>query len=233
MIQVRKSEERGHFDHGWLETYHTFSFDQYEDPKHVRFRTLRVINEDRVEPGQGFGMHSHRDMEIVTYLLAGALQHKDSLGNTSVIRQGEVQRMSAGTGVTHSEFNASEKEWVHLLQIWIFPAQKNLPPGYEQKDFGTPAPGNRLRRIASPDGTEGSLRIHQDAVIYDARLGKQGAVRHTLASGRGLWVQVFEGELTVNDTTVLKAGDGAAVEGVAENYFRTGNGAAFLLFDLG
>jgi len=232
MINIRKAEERGHFDHGWLQTYHTFSFDQYEDPKHVRFRTLRVINEDRVQPGQGFGMHSHRDMEIVTYILAGALQHKDSLGNTSVIRQGEVQRMSAGTGVTHSEFNASEKEWVHLLQIWIFPAQKNLMPGYEQKDFGTLAHGNRLRRIVSPDGAEGSLRIHQDAVIYDARLGKDGTVPFALAPQRGLWIQVFEGALTVNGKTFLTAGDGASVEGLAENHFASEKGAAFLLFDL-
>ena len=170
MIQVRKAAERGHFDHGWLDTYHTFSFGDYYDPAHMGFRSLRVINDDRVQPGQGFGMHGHRDMEIVTYVLDGALQHKDSMGNGSIIRAGELQRMTAGTGVRHSEFNPSDKEWVHLYQIWLLPERKGLKPSYEELAVGEEEKRGRFRLVASPDGADGSLTIHQDARLYLASL---------------------------------------------------------------
>src|SRR2546427_13178262 len=174
MITIRKSEERGHFNLGWLDTYHTFSFDRYYDPAHVHFRSLRVINEDRVQPGQGFPTHSHRDMEIITYTLAGALEHRDSMGNGSVIRPGDVQRMSAGTGVSHSEFNPSETEPVHLLQIWILPQRQGLPPSYEEKHFSERR--GRLQLIASNEGHEGSVTIHQDAQLFAAVLDAGQAV---------------------------------------------------------
>ena len=210
MIKIRKSENRGRFDHGWLNTYHTFSFAEYQDPDHTHFRALRVINEDRVQPGQGFGTHSHRDMEIVTYVLEGALEHKDSMGNSSVIRPGEVQRMSAGTGVTHSEFNRSDKEPVHLLQIWIFPAEKGLTPSYEQRPFSAQEKKNKLRLVASPKGDQGSVSVHQDVLIYDARLEKGKSVTHKLKQDRGVWVQVIQGELRLNGKG-LKEGDGASI----------------------
>src|SRR6516164_8590307 len=172
MIQVRKAVERGHFDHGWLNTYHTFSFADYYDPAQMGFRALRVINEDRVAPGQGFGMHGHRDMEIVTIVLEGALEHRDSLGNGEVLRPGELQRMTAGTGIRHSEFNPSAKEPVHLYQIWLLPSQNGLQPGYEQKAFPREEQRDRLRLVASPDGRDGSLFIHQDAELYLASLAE-------------------------------------------------------------
>ncbi len=210
MITIRKAADRGHFDHGWLDTYHTFSFGDYVDPRHRGFRSLRVINEDRVKPGQGFPMHSHRDMEILTVILAGALEHRDSMGNGSVIRPGEVQRMSAGTGVTHSEHNPSPDEPVHLLQIWILPERRGLPPGYEQAAFPAARRRDRLCLLASPDGAEGSVRIHQDARLLTAVLAPGAGVSHDLAPGRHAWVQVARGQVRL-DGTDLRAGDGAAV----------------------
>src|SRR5262245_15196351 len=180
MLTIRLRNQRGHFDHGWLNTYHTFSFADYFDPAHHNFRALRVINEDRVAPGQGFGMHGHRDMEIVTIVLSGALEHRDSLGNGEVLRPGELQRMTAGTGIRHSEFNPSDKEPVHLYQIWLLPERAGLKPGYEQKPFDPVEKHNRLRLVASPDAADGSLTIHQDARLYLADLDASGKVTHSL-----------------------------------------------------
>ncbi|MBX3433163.1 MAG: pirin family protein [Pirellulales bacterium] len=210
MIQVRQARDRGHADHGWLKTYHTFSFATYQDPSHTRFRALRVMNEDFVAPGQGFGTHPHHDMEIVTYVLSGALEHRDSLGNGEVIRAGEFQRMSAGTGVTHSEFNPSATEPVHLYQIWLFPERKGIEPSYEQKRFPEEQRRNRWQLAASPDGAEDSLRIHQDARISLATLDPNREVRHALAVGRHAWLQVLRGRISLNGVA-LAAGDGAAV----------------------
>ncbi|MBZ5701974.1 MAG: pirin family protein [Acidobacteriia bacterium] len=231
MMQLRRSQERGHFDHGWLDTYHTFSFADYHDPRHVHFRTLRVINEDRVAPGGGFPTHPHRDMEIVTYVLEGALQHRDSMGNGSVIRPGDVQRMSAGTGVTHSEFNASESEPVHLLQIWMFPKRKGIAPSYEQKSFGEAEKRGKLRLIASPDGREGSVTIHQDDELYIALLGAGETVRHELQPERHAWVHVARGRAQVNGTE-LAAGDGAAISAEKAVELSGVQDAEVLLFDL-
>src|ERR1700730_2384795 len=210
MIQVRKAAERGHFDHGWLDTYHTFSFGDYFDPAHMGFSSLRVINDDRVQPGQGFGMHGHRDMEIVTYVLAGALDHTDSIGNGSIIHAGELQRMTAGTGVRHSEFNPSDKEGVHLYQIWLLPERKGLKPSYEQLAVGEEEKRGRFRLVASPDGVDGSLTIHQDARLYLASLSPGEGVAHEIDRGRAAWLQVLRGSVNVlgND---LSAGDGVAV----------------------
>ncbi len=210
MILVRRSQDRGHANHGWLDTYHTFSFADYIDPEHMGFRTLRVINEDRVAGGGGFPMHPHRDMEIITYIIEGELEHRDSMGTSSVIRPGEVQRMSAGRGVVHSEFNPSPDTPVHLLQIWILTAAKGIAPSYEQKAFAEGERRSRLRLIASPDGAEGSVRIHQDTRLYSSLLDAGATVRHDFAPGRHGWVQVVKGELDVNGTK-LGAGDGAAV----------------------
>ncbi len=210
MITLRKSGERGYADHGWLKSFHTFSFANYYDPQHMGFRALRVINDDRVAPSMGFPTHGHRDMEIVTYVLAGALEHKDSMGNGSVIRPGEVQRMSAGTGVTHSEYNASPKDTVHLLQIWILPTKEGDKPGYEQKTFGDAEKRGKLRLVASPDGADGSVTIHQDAHIYASVLDKSSTVSLDLKPGRHAWVHVARGSAALNGTP-LKAGDGAAV----------------------
>ena len=228
---IRPSNERGHAKIDWLESFHTFSFAEYQDPKHVHFRKLRVINEDWVQPGEGFDTHSHKDMEIITYVLEGALQHKDSMGNASVIRPGEVQRMSAGTGVTHSEFNASEKELVHLLQIWIFPDQPNLKPGYEQKAFDEKGRKNKLRLIASPEGKEGSVTLHQDALLYDAALEKGRALEFKTRPGRGVWVQIIEGKLKFSGLE-LKTGDGFSAEEEASLHFAADEPSRFLLFDL-
>jgi len=230
MIQIRKAAERGHFDHGWLDTYHTFSFGDYFDPAHMGFRSLRVINDDRVEPGQGFGMHGHRDMEIVTYVLEGALEHRDSLGNGSVIRRGELQRMTAGTGVRHSERNPSDKEWVHLYQIWLHPDRKGLTPSYEQLTLDDEKRG-RFCLAASPDGANGSLTIHQDARLYLASLLPGEAVGHPLDRGRAAWLQVLRGrvDLLGND---LSAGDGAAVTDESSVTVLAAVPAEVLLFDL-
>ena len=210
MIVLRKAEERGHFDHGWLETYHTFSFAEYDDPAHRGFRTLRVINEDRVQPGEGFGTHPHRDMEIITYVLEGSLAHKDSMGNGSIIRPGDVQRMSAGTGVTHSEYNPSQKEPVHLLQIWILPSAKGLAPSYEQKSYPDEKKRGQFCLIASQKGREDSLTIHQDADVYAAALGAGGNITHPLRPGRHAWLQAARGSITVKGL-LLQEGDGAAI----------------------
>lgn len=231
MIQVRPSDERGRFDHGWLDTRHTFSFGDYHDPAHMGFRTLRVINEDVVAPGQGFGEHPHRDMEIITYVLSGALAHRDSLGNGESINPGDVQRMTAGSGIEHAEFNASRTEPVHLLQIWIRPAQRGLPPGYEQKSFPEQVRRGRLALLVSPDAAEGSLKIHQDARLY-AGLFKLGESA-TLAIGerRHAWVQVARGSITLNGVT-LSEGDGAGVSGEPAIDLRAVNDAEVLVFDL-
>jgi quercetin 2,3-dioxygenase len=210
MITLRPSQERGHFDHGWLKTFHTFSFADYYDPKHVHFRGLRVINEDRVEPGMGFGTHPHRDMEIITYVLEGELAHKDSMGNGTPIRPGEVQRMSAGTGVLHSEYNHSDEDPVHLLQIWIMPEKRGVEPSYEQKVFSKEEKRNRLRLIASKTGQDGSLTINADTDLYATLLDAGKSVRHELADGRHAWIQVARGSVTANGKT-LAAGDGAGL----------------------
>ena len=210
MIQVRKAAERGHADHGWLNTYYTFSFADYYNPRQMGFRALRVMNEDRVQPGQGFGMHGHRDMEIVTYVLNGSLQHKDSMGNGSAIRAGELQRMTAGTGVRHSEFNDSSAEPVHLYQIWLLPERNGLKPEYEQRRFSEAEKQGRFCLVASPEGEDGSLTIHQDARIYLANVEKGTALNHALQSGRYAWLQILRGKVALNGHT-LSAGDGAAV----------------------
>ncbi|HMG73280.1 MAG TPA: pirin family protein [Pyrinomonadaceae bacterium] len=232
MITVRKSEDRGHFDLGWLDTFHTFSFDQYYDPAHMHFRSLRVINEDRVQPAKGFPTHSHRDMEIITYILAGALEHRDSMGNGSAIRPGDVQRMSAGTGVSHSEFNPSDSEPVHLLQIWILPQSQNLPPSYEEKHFSDEERRGRLRLIASTDGRDGSVKLHQDARLFAAILDAGQTVIHALGESRYGWLQVARGTIRLNEVE-LKQGDGAAISKESELKITAHDQTEVLLFDLG
>jgi len=231
MIQIRKAADRGHFDHGWLDTYHTFSFGDYYDPAQLGFRSLRVINDDRVEPGQGFGMHGHRDMEIVTYVLDGALEHKDSMGNGSVLRPGELQRMTAGTGVRHSEFNPSEREWVHLYQIWLLPERRGLTPSYEQKAFDEEERRGRLRLVASPTGDGGSLTIRQDARLYLSTLAAGETVAHSLKPGRHAWLQVLRGRVALNGQP-LAAGDGGAVSEEEKLEISGQDSAEVLLFDL-
>jgi len=231
MITIRKAEERGHFDFGWLNTYHSFSFGDYYDPKHTRFRTLRVINEDFVQPGHGFPTHGHRDMEIVTYILQGALEHRDSMGTGSIIRRGDAQRMSAGTGVTHSEANPSPDEPVHLLQIWIFPSEQDLQPEYEEKKFSDDEKRNKLRLIVSPDGSEGSVKIHQDAKIFASLLDDRQEVVYGLEGGRSAWLQVAAGSVKLNDVT-LEQGDGAAVSQEPKLRITAEGPAEVLLFDL-
>jgi redox-sensitive bicupin YhaK (pirin superfamily) len=233
MISIRRSEERGHANHGWLDTRHTFSFADYHDERFMGFSDLRVINEDRVEPGMGFGTHAHRDMEIITYVLDGELRHRDSMGNGSIIRQDEVQRMSAGTGVTHSEMNPSSERPVHFLQIWILPRERGRRPGYEQKRFPVEERRGRLRIVASPDARDGSLTIHQDATLAIANLSSAEQIRHEIRPGRAAWVQVARGDLTVNGH-VLRAGDGAAVtDEAALELAASGRGdAEVLVFDL-
>ncbi|MGH7392239.1 MAG: pirin family protein [Candidatus Rokuibacteriota bacterium] len=231
MIHVRRSDERGRFDHGWLDTRHTFSFADYHDPRWMGFRHLRVINEDRVQPGQGFPTHGHRDMEIVSYVLAGGLEHRDSLGTGSVIRPGDVQRMTAGTGVRHSEFNASAAEPVHFLQIWILPEAADLPPGYEQKTFAEADRRGRLRLVGSRDGREGSVTVHQDVALYAGVLAPGEKVAHALAPGRHAWLQVARGVVTLNGKR-LGQGDGAAASGELELTVAAETAAEILLFDL-
>jgi redox-sensitive bicupin YhaK (pirin superfamily) len=231
MLKVRRAEDRGHADHGWLNSYHTFSFAGYYDPANTGFRSLRVINEDFVLPGQGFGAHPHRDMEILTYVLEGALEHRDSMGNGGVIRLGEVQRMSAGSGITHSEFNASDEKPVHFVQVWILPEQRGITPSYEQRSFDL-ATNGKLQLIASPDADENSMAIHQDAKVYAGKLEAGANLRHEIAKDRHAWVQVARGEVEVNGTK-LRAGDGAAITGEPELRISTnGQGSELLLFDL-
>ena len=232
MLQPRYAGDRGHANHGWLDTYHTFSFASYYDPAEMGWGDLRVINEDRVQPGMGFGMHGHNDMEIITYILAGALQHKDSMGNSAVIRPGEVQRMSAGSGVLHSEFNPSQTEPVHLLQIWIEPNVTGIQPGYEQKFFVPEEKRGQLRLVASSDGREGSVTIHQDTAVYVTVLEPGETVAHSLASGRRAYVQVARGAVAVNGQH-LQAGDGARIKDEAEIALAGAEESAeVLLFDL-
>ena len=230
-ISVRKSEDRGKADFGWLQSRHTFSFGHYYDPKHMGFGPLRVINEDRVAPGGGFPTHPHRDMEIISYVLDGALEHKDSLGTGSVIRPGDVQRMTAGTGVRHSEFNASGKNPVHFLQIWIVPEREGLKPGYEQKTFEPGEKRGHLRLIGSRDGREGSVTIHQDADLYATLLEAGESVSHAIDAGRGAWVQVARGSINVNGQR-LEPGDGMAIEGGGGLRLEAETPAEVLLFDM-
>jgi redox-sensitive bicupin YhaK (pirin superfamily) len=232
MIVVRPAAERGKANHGWLDSRHTFSFADYHDPEHMGFGALRVINEDRVAPGAGFPTHPHRDMEIISYVLEGALEHKDSLGTGSVIRPGDVQRMSAGTGVRHSEFNASRSEPVHFLQIWVIPERGGLPPSYEQKSFKLAERTNAFRLVASPDGRDGSLTVHQDAKLYSSVLLPGGGARLEVPAGRHVWVQIARGGATVNGRA-LAAGDGAAVTGETALDFASEDGGEILVFDLG
>jgi redox-sensitive bicupin YhaK (pirin superfamily) len=229
MITIRRSAERGHANHGWLDTYHTFSFADYHDPEFMGFRALRVINEDFVAPGRGFGTHGHRDMEIVTYVLDGALGHSDNMGTGSVIRPGEVQRMSAGTGVLHSEMNHSRDETVHLLQIWLLPERRNLTPEYEQKAFPAAERDGTLRLVASHDGRDGSVTVHQDVSLYATNLDGT-SVSHDFAPGRHGWLQVARGTVTVNGQP-LAQGDGAAISNESRVTIE-GEGAEVLLFDL-
>ena len=231
MIQVRRADERGHTDLGWLNSYHTFSFGEYYDPRHMRFRQLRVINEDRVKPGSGFPTHSHRDMEILTVVLEGALEHKDSIGNGSVIRPGEVQRMSAGTGVSHSEYNHSKVEPVHLLQIWVLPEQKGLEPSYEQRSFVKKGQPGTWRVIAARDGRAGAVAVHQDVELSIARLAPGERISYRPRPGRHAWVQVARGVVALNGMA-LKAGDGAAISEEDVLEFRADKLSEILLFDL-
>jgi quercetin 2,3-dioxygenase len=232
VITIRPRDERGHFDHGWLDTRHTFSFADYFDRDHMGFRSLRVINEDRVQAGQGFGTHPHRDMEIVTYVLEGALSHRDSMGNGSTIRPGDVQRMTAGTGITHSEFNHSDADPVHFLQIWILPERRGLTPSYEQKTFTEESKSGRLCLVASRDGRDGSVTISQDASLFVATLAPGQAVTHEFAAGRYGWLQVARGSVVVAGRT-LSAGDGAAIADERSIGIRGESAAEILLFDLG
>ena len=234
MIRLRPGSERGRSKLDWLDSFHTFSFDRYYDPEHMAFGHLRVLNEDRVAPGRGFPRHPHRDMEILTYILEGALEHRDSLGTGSVIRPGEVQRMSAGTGITHSEYNPSASEPVHLLQIWITPARLGLPPGYEQKAIPMDEDTGVLRLIAAPDGRDGTVTIHQDAEVYAARLRGGQQATHRLKPGRRAWVQVARGSITLNGVA-MNAGDGAGVSQEEELVLQASGQdslAELLLFDL-
>ena len=231
MMTLRKAADRGHAQHGWLDSHHTFSFAGYHDPRHMGFRALRVINDDRVEAGQGFGAHPHRDMEIISYVLDGKLAHEDSMGNGSVIKPGDVQRMSAGPGVTHSEYNGSGDQPVHFLQIWLQPSRPGLPSGYEQKYFSEEDKRGRLRLVGSPDGAEGSVRIQQDARLYAALLEGGQSVKHAFGPDRKGWLHVAQGSAVINGTP-LQAGDGVAIEGEAEIAIASLDRGEVLLFDL-
>lgn len=231
MIVLRRAEDRGHANHGWLDSYHTFSFADYYDPEEMGFASLRVINEDRVQAGMGFGTHPHRDMEIISYVLEGALEHKDSIGTGSVIRPGDVQRMSAGSGVRHSEFNGSKSDPVHFLQIWIEPDVCGVQPSYEQKTFGVDDKRGRLRLVASPDGAEGSVRIHQDARLYATLLDGAERVAYDLAPQRRAYVHVARGRVELNGQT-LRPGDGAKIDKETHVALSNGEQAEVLLFDL-
>ncbi len=229
-MKIRRHDERGFADHGWLKSFHTFSFASYYDPANMGFSALRVINEDRVAPGRGFGTHSHADMEIISYVLEGALEHKDSIGTGSIIRPGDVQRMTAGTGVAHSEYNASKTDEVHFLQIWIMPDKRGHEPGYEQKTFDDEAGRGKLRLVGSSDGRDGSLVIHQDMQLYATRLETGETASYDLVNGRKAWVHIARGKMTVNGTE-LDAGDAAAIVEPGKIDLRGAGGEA-LLFDL-
>lgn len=231
MLEVRRAAERGHANHGWLDSWHSFSFADYYDPRHMGFGSLRVINEDRIQPGMGFGTHGHRDMEIISYVLEGALAHKDSMGNGSTIVPGDVQRMSAGRGVLHSEFNHEAAGETHFLQIWIEPSVRGIDPGYEQKRFGAEDKRGQLRLVASPDGREGSVKIHQDAFVYATLLDGGERVVHRLSPGRRAYLHLARGRLRVNGET-LSAGDALKAIDVAEIVLEQGAQAEALLFDL-
>jgi redox-sensitive bicupin YhaK (pirin superfamily) len=231
MISVRKAGDRGHFDFGWLDTNHTFSFGEYYAPDFMGFRVLRVINEDTVKPGQGFGTHSHRDMEIISVVLDGELQHRDSMGNGSVIRPGDVQRMSAGTGVQHSEFNPSKSEPVHFLQIWIIPEQRGIEPSWEQRTFDPSKAKGGFMVVASPDARDGSLKVHQDVVLWSGALKKGESSSVSIADGRHAWVQVARGSVEVNGKS-LEAGDGAALSSESKVELGATKDARVLVFDL-
>ncbi len=234
MKKIRRANERGHAEHGWLDSFHTFSFADYHDPKHMGFRALRVINEDRVAPGQGFGTHGHREMEIISYPLSGALEHKDSTGTGSVIRHGDVQRMSAGTGVKHSEYNASKEEPLHFLQIWLMPNKHGIPASYEERRFTQEEKAGKLRLIAAPDGVQDSLSIHADARVYAGELGEGQSETVTIAKGRGAWVHVARGTVEVSGEK-LSAGDAIAIEDETQVVLRGLSSASpgeVLLFDL-
>jgi redox-sensitive bicupin YhaK (pirin superfamily) len=231
-IRVRAHLERGKTKTGWLDSHHTFSFGRYHDPRYMGFRKLRVINEDYVTPGAGFGTHSHSDMEILSYVIEGSLAHRDSSGGEGVIHVGEWQRMTAGTGISHSEFNASKTEPVHFLQIWFLPESNGLVPGYEQKEFSATSKQGKLRLVASRDGGEGSLKIHQDVKAYNALLATGDSVSYDLAQGRHAWLQVVTGEISLNNTA-LKAGDGAAVSNESTLTLSAVSDAEVVLFNLG
>ena len=231
MIKLRKSEERGHANHGWLDSYHSFSFSRYYDPEHMQYSVLRVINEDVVAPDMGFGMHPHRDMEIVTYMLSGQLRHMDNLGNGSVIRAGDVQRMTAGTGIVHSEFNASSEEPAHLLQIWLLPERNDLQPGYEEKHFNPSEKRSQWRLVASRDAREGSLLIHQDVSLFATVLEQGKSLSYELAAERSAYLQVARGRVDLNGE-VLLAGDAAKIEGQQLIELQAFEDAEMLLFDL-
>ena len=231
MLNVRKADDRGHADHGWLDSHHTFSFADYYDPAHMGFRALRVINDDTVAPGRGFGAHPHRDMEIISYVLEGALAHKDSMGTGSTIEPGDVQRMSAGTGVVHSEFNASKKDPVPFLQIWLVPAKRGIKPGYEQKRFTPEDKQGRVRLVASPDGRDGSVTIHADAQIYAGLLDAGQRAEHALAPGRHGWIHVARGLVRANGQELVE-GDGLAISDETAIAIEGIAGGEVLLFDL-
>ncbi len=232
MITLRPANERGHANHGWLDTHFSFSFADYEDPRHMGFRTLRVINDDRIAGGGGFGAHPHRDMEIITYMIEGQLEHQDNMGHGAVLKRGDVQHMTAGRGVVHAEFNHSQTEPIRLLQIWIIPEKRGLVPDYQDRHFDEQARKDRLRMIASPDGRDDSLIINQDVNLYDAELSQGAEVRQALGPGRHAWVQVINGELSLNGKQ-LRAGDGAAVSEESElKIIGQSEKAEFLLFDL-
>jgi len=231
MLTIRHAEERGHAQHGWLDSHHTFSFADYYDPAHMGFGALRVINEDRVIPGRGFGTHPHRDMEIVSYVLGGALAHKDSMGTGSTIKPGDVQRMSAGTGVLHSEYNASQSSPVHFLQIWLLPEHRGIQPSYEQKNFPEEEKRGKLRLIAAPDGREGSVTIHTDAAVYAGLFDKGEHAEVELATGRRSWVQVARGQVIVNGQQ-LSAGDGVALAQESKISVEGVDKGEVLVFDL-
>jgi redox-sensitive bicupin YhaK (pirin superfamily) len=232
MITIRPAAERGHANHGWLDTYHSFSFADYQDPRHMGFRALRVINDDRIAGGGGFGAHPHRDMEIITYMVEGQLEHQDNMGHGAVLKRGDVQHMTAGRGVIHSEFNHSETEPLRLLQIWIFPERRGLAPDYQDRNFDEQGKLNRLRLVASTDGRENSLIINQDVDLYDAELSRDVEIRHELRPGRHAWIQVIDGEVEVNGNS-LSFGDGAAIsDETAITLVGKSDKVEFLLFDL-